>query len=88
MTIYDDCGYADESTCATSVNFLDTAYVSGLNVLDSNGNMVNGVSITSASGTDYSDINLLAPEPSTWFLFISGACLTIRLTLRSRRRQC
>jgi len=88
LQTYDDCGYADESTCATSVDFLDTAYVSGLSVLDSNGNAVQGASIAAASGTDYNAINVVAPEPSTWLLFMIGACLTMPRWLRLQRWRC
>jgi hypothetical protein len=47
------CGQSNDSTCNLTEDFLHTAVVTGITVLDASGNPVQGATLTSASGTNY-----------------------------------
>jgi hypothetical protein len=68
------CWVAISTNCSAHADFADTAIVSGVSVLDDNGQQVNGASVSSVSGTDYNNIlqPTTAPEPSTLVLFCGG----------------
>ena len=68
--------------CTASSDFIDTAQVTGVTVLDPNGNVIMGASLTSQSGTNYGAISAV-PEPSS--LILVGSLLgglVLRGTLR------
>jgi hypothetical protein len=79
------CGAGRLEICQEAGNFGDTFQLGGAVVLDSAGNAVNGVSITSSTGYDYTQALTLTsvPEPTTWR--IMGATLGV-LLLHLRRR--
>jgi hypothetical protein len=56
MTIATYCSFGNLFYCAASGDFSNTAIVTGVQVLDSFGNPVSNVGITSASGTDYNKL--------------------------------
>jgi len=72
-----------------SANFGNAAWISGLEVLDSNHQVTTALIIASESGVDYTSITETAavPEPSSAILF-AGACFVIGASraLRFRRR--
>lgn len=56
-------------TCSAGALYYDTLRVDSLNAVDADGNLLNGVTISTASDTDYNDLPAeIAPEPSTFFL--------------------
>ena len=72
-----------------SANFGNTAWISGLDVLESNHQVTTALSVVSESGVDYTSITETAavPEPSSAVHF-AGACFLIGASraLRFRRR--
>ena len=73
---------------ATS-DFSDTLVLSALNVVDSEGQPVNGVTFSSLSGTRYS-VNGVVPEPPSWILLLSGilGLMALRIILREHVDAC
>jgi hypothetical protein len=71
-------------SCTQSVNFLNTALLGGAVVLDSNGNVVQGATITSQSGHDYTQPLTPGPvpEPASWLLLAS--VLAVAFAFRHR----
>ncbi len=73
-------------TDTISADFADTMQITGIQILDSNGSAVNGWSIVSGAGLDYSPNGISSPttvpEPST-FLLLGGVLVAIGF--RSRR---
>ena len=65
-----NCSSGQGQSCTESVNFLNTALIGGAVVLDSNGNVVQGATITSGSGHDYTQplTPAAVPEPASWLL--------------------
>lgn len=67
----------DSSMCAADSDYQDTLRVTGLEVLDSNGNPVPGATLSAASGFDYNGRSSV-PEPGTFVLLatlVAGAVL-------------
>lgn len=63
----DDCEFPSPGMCSMSADFSDTAVVTGILVLDANGNVDPNAIVTDASGTNYDA--LVTPEPaSVWLL--------------------
>ena len=58
-----------------STQFSDTAFVSGFEFMDANGNSIPGLQIVGSSGINYPDV---VPEPSLGALLMAGACLRLR----------
>jgi hypothetical protein len=77
------CQAGDTFSCGAISNFLDTLQVTGLSVLDANGNLVTGATTTAESGTTYNSGSLAAPEPSS--LVTMGTGLIGLLGLSSKR---
>jgi hypothetical protein len=69
--------------CVAIVNFKDTLEVTGINVLDANGNLVAGADITAASGTNYNAGVSPVPEPSSVMLLASGFLMLLLVRRRS-----
>jgi len=67
---------------AGTANFLDTLSLSSLQVTDSLGNPVNGVTLVSASGTQYA----LAPEPGPGLLASLGLGMMAAYWKRARKK--
>lgn len=61
--------YGPSTDCNANVDFSQTARITGLQVLDTNGNVVTGATITTGSGTDYNASAV--PEPSSLLLLSS-----------------
>jgi hypothetical protein len=81
------CGVGNNTSCSSTADFLDTVYVTGLSVLDANGDPVSGADVIAASGTNYNDIQgIAAPEPPTLALVLAGigcgVCLYCRMSAR------
>jgi hypothetical protein len=78
------CGGGRLESCTATASFGSTFQLGGAVVLDSNQHVVPGATITSQTGYDYTQPLSLAstPEPSTWFLFVTGflACGLVRRT--------
>lgn len=69
-------------TCTAVANFFDTAAVTGVTVLDANGNPISGATITTASGVNYN--NVTVPEPGTLTL-LSSALFGLGCALKHRK---
>jgi hypothetical protein len=71
--------------CAYSADFLDPALIGGAVIYDSNGNVVQGATIVSQSGYDYTQAmpSSTTPEPATFGMIAFGlAALGSRLRKR------
>jgi hypothetical protein len=77
---YVNCAVADGDTCSAFTDFSNTAIVTGLRVLDADFNPVPSAVVTTASGTNYNDIQS-TPEPPTLFL-LGVPLLTLGLARR------
>lgn len=82
------CYSSVSNSCSASASFMNTALVGGAVVLDASGNVVQGATITSASGHDYTQpINAGSaqgvPEPGSWCLL---PLLLLAMLVLSRRR--
>jgi hypothetical protein len=71
-----------------SANFNDTFDLVSINLLDTAGNPIPGVTVTASDGLDYSSlINAVLPEPSALFsAFIGAAVLLAWCVVQGRRR--
>ena len=67
-----DGSIPDGSNISSMAQFSDTLTLTGIEVVDANGNPVSGVTITSDSGTSYP---MDVPEPGTYVLVVSAALL-------------
>jgi hypothetical protein len=74
LTLYSSatCVTFNNTTCSSDTNFINTLTVLGVSVVDANGNVVPGATITADSGTNYNDItgdnvspSAGTPEPSS-----------------------
>ncbi len=73
---------ADGSTITGESNYSDTATLTGIEIVDANGNPVSGATVTSGSGTVYQEV---VPEPSTWAALLAG-CAVLLVIQRRRSR--
>lgn len=79
------CQAGDTFSCGAISNFIDTLQVTGLSVLDANGNPVEGAIITADSGTDYNALTLApvpASEPSSLMMLGVGLLGLAGVTLK------
>jgi hypothetical protein len=69
-------------------DFADTAWISGLELLDANHNPVSNSFLTIASGTDYNALGdgTAAPEPGSFGLWAAGGVLVVASRLRQNTR--
>jgi hypothetical protein len=69
-------------------NYRDTAWISNIELLDSNHKPVTNGYILSGSGTDYKALggSTEAPEPGSWMLWASGAALLLARSALGVRR--
>jgi hypothetical protein len=82
-----DCanGGADpDSSCDASADFLDTSGILGVEIFDSNGDLVPNATLTSSTGFVYPAVSP-APEPSNLILFSPGLLGVLLLKLRFTR---
>jgi hypothetical protein len=82
--------YYENGACTAGADFINSAMVGGAVVLDSNGNVVPGATVTSESGFNYNDpipSGAATPEPASLALFGSGLAglFAIRLLRRSAK---
>ncbi len=68
---YYNCTSGINQSCAVSANFFGTALFGGAQVLDLDGNVIEGATLTSDSGYDYTQS--IAPEPGSFGLLILAA---------------
>lgn len=76
---------ADGSNVSGMANFSNTASLAGIQIVDSNGRPVSGVTYTAASGTAYP---MGVPEPGTWALLAIGMGLLLLVTRRRVVSEC
>jgi FHA domain/PEP-CTERM motif len=68
---------AGATACTSISNFIDTARVTGYTIEDANGNPVSGTTVVFDSGTNYNDIPVDTPEPSSLTLIGTGIAALI-----------
>ena len=74
--------FADGSTVSGEAAFSNTLTLADIEIVDANGNPVSGVTVTSASGTQYD----LVPEPTTVaFLLLAGGVVLFTVRRRAKR---
>lgn len=64
-------GSASDENTQVNADFLSTMLLTGISVLDSNGNVISGFSIQSDSGTQYG-ANGVVPEPASATMLALG----------------
>lgn len=77
-------GVLANGTLKAEANFLTTVTLTGIQILDANGNTISTFQITSGSGLQYAATGIV-PEPATSALLGSGL-LTLAVAARRRRR--
>jgi hypothetical protein len=76
------CFASNLTSCSQTANYFDTLRVTGVGVLDTLGNPVQGATFTAESGTDYNKISAV-PLPATGWLYLSA--ISALAGLRRRR---
>jgi hypothetical protein len=76
-----DCTNGGTIACSAVADFSDTSRILGVEVLDSNGNIVPGATLTSSTGFVYPEVSSV-PEPSSLIL-LSTALLGAYLLMRT-----
>ncbi len=77
--------FIDGQTYSGTSDFSSTLKLTGIQVVDANGNPVSGWTVTSASGTQY-PLALSTPEPGAIALLM-GACIPASLVALRRRKR-
>ena len=77
-------GVLANGTLKAEANFLNTVTLTGIKILDANGNQITTFQITSGSGLQYAAAGIV-PEPAASAL-LGGGLLTLALAARRRRR--
>jgi hypothetical protein len=75
-------GGGDSTTCNASSDFIDTVAITGAQVYDSSGNLVNGATLVSDTGFNPNAIPSTVPEPGSVLLFGPGLAGLVRLMRR------
>lgn len=80
-------GLTDGQNYAGASNFSDTATLAGIELVDQNGALASGWTVTSASGTKYNAIQGTTPAPSSALTLLLGAIPGVGVLLRRRRQR-
>jgi hypothetical protein len=75
-------GGGPTTTCNASSDFLDTVAITGAQVYDSSGNLVNGATLVSDTGFNPNAIPSTVPEPGSFLLFGTGLVGVVSLMRR------
>ncbi len=87
QTVFNTYDLTDEQNYSGASNFSSTLTLAGIELVDSNGNLASGWTVTSASGTRYNAIQgILVPEPGSMALCIGLASVGAGLYGRRRRK--
>ncbi len=73
--------YNEWGSGSSTVDFYDSAIITGLNLVDGSGAAINSFSLTADSGHVY----LPVPEPGTWALWLTGLAVMGGVSRRTRR---
>ena len=86
-TVFDTPILNDGQNYAGASNFSDTATLAGIELVDQNGALASGWTVTSASGTKYNAIQGTTPAPSSALTLLLGAIPGVTVLLRRRRQR-